>query len=74
MRQDSSSYVRIKDIEQETLIIWGDQDQLIPLESAYKFQEDLRSDTLVILKDVGHVPMEESPLESVASVIEFLKN
>jgi pimeloyl-ACP methyl ester carboxylesterase len=44
------------------------------VENAYKFQEDLQNDTLVILEKTGHTPMEESPLKSLEPVIDFLKN
>jgi pimeloyl-ACP methyl ester carboxylesterase len=71
---DSSSIPLIKDIKQRTLILWGEQDFLIPLKSAYRFQNDLPNDTLVILKNTGHVPMEENPKESLAVVLYFLKN
>ncbi len=52
------------------LIMWGEEDKLTPLENAYKFQEALANDTLVIFKGLGHVPMEESP-SSTARVAEF---
>ena len=39
---------------------------------AHRFHNDLPNDKLVILKNVGHVPMEESPKESLNAVIEFL--
>jgi pimeloyl-ACP methyl ester carboxylesterase len=64
----------IKTIKVPTLILWGDHDQLIPVASAYKFHEDLPNDTLVILKNLGHVPMEEDPKASIMSVKEFIKN
>lgn len=54
--------------------MWGEYDELIPLEMAHRFHNDLPNDTLVILENVGHVPMEESPNESLKAVIEFLKN
>lgn len=56
-----------------TMIIWGDQDFLLPLANAYKFQRDLPNDTLVVLKGIGHVPMEESPEKVVSLVNNFLK-
>jgi len=56
------------------LILWGEEDELIPYEMAYLFHDDIPNDTLVILKNVGHVPMEESPSESLKPVIEFLRN
>lgn len=73
MPLESSDYSRISSIQQPTLILWGDKDELISPESAYRFQEDLPNDTLVILKDVGHVPMEESPDESLEAVLNFLR-
>lgn len=56
-----------------TLIIWGSSDQLIPVANAYKFQRDLPMDSLVILKGVGHVPMEETPELVIPLIIEFIK-
>lgn len=63
----------IKTIKATTLVLWGDHDQLIPVASAYKFHEDLPSDTLVILKNLGHVPMEEDPKASLKAVKEFIE-
>ena len=71
---DTNSHKKIKLIAQRTLILWGEQDKLIPLKMAYQFHNDLANDTLIILKDVGHIPMEESPVQSLAPVISFLKN
>lgn len=72
MSTDKSAYHNIKNIQQPTLILWGTQDLLIPLENAYKFHEHLPNGTLVILDDIGHTPMEESPIESLEPVIGFL--
>jgi pimeloyl-ACP methyl ester carboxylesterase len=63
----------IKQIKVRTMVIWGDQDFLIPLANAYKFQRDLPNDTLVIMKDIGHVPMEESPAQVTLLVKNFLE-
>jgi len=74
VKSDTISHKKIKLINQRTLILWGEEDELIPSQMAYLFHNDLPNDTLVILKDVGHVPMEESPSESLRPVIKFLKN
>jgi pimeloyl-ACP methyl ester carboxylesterase len=71
--KDVNAYKKIKDIKQPTLILWGAEDFLIPEENAYQFQEDLPNATLVILKDTGHTPMEESPHKSLEPVLTFLK-
>lgn len=68
-----TAYTNIKNIQQPTLILWGANDLLIPVENAYKFQADLPNNTLVILDNTGHTPMEESPLESIKPVLHFLK-
>jgi pimeloyl-ACP methyl ester carboxylesterase len=69
-KQDTNLVKRVK---APTMIIWGDQDFLIPLENAYKFQRDLANDTLVVMKGIGHIPMEESPDKVVAAVNAFIK-
>jgi pimeloyl-ACP methyl ester carboxylesterase len=73
LKEDTSSVKLIKNIQQPTLILWGENDLLIPLTIALRFHNDLPNDTLIILKNVGHVPMEESPQESLAPLLEFLK-
>lgn len=72
-RRSNSNHESIKSITQPTLVLWGDKDLLIPQDNAHRFHEDLPNDTMVILKDVGHVPMEESPQESVKAVLFFLE-
>ena len=67
------SHHLISNISQPTLILWGDQDLLTPIENAKLFQKDIPNNTLVILKNTGHVPMEENPSESLEAVITFLK-
>ena len=72
--KQTDTYENLKNIPQPTLIIWGSEDLLIPVENAYQFKKYLPNSTLVILKDTGHTPMEESPLESLMPVMDFLKN
>ena len=67
--QDS---VKIRLVAVPTLIIWGDKDHLVPLRNAYLFHQTIRGSQLEILKDVGHVPMEESPGQVALTVEKFL--
>lgn len=46
-------------IEQPTLLIWGEEDKVIPLINGYKLYGSVVNSRLVILKDCGHVPQEE---------------
>ncbi|HKL40539.1 MAG TPA: alpha/beta hydrolase [Cryomorphaceae bacterium] len=74
VEKDTTATRRIPSIEIPTLVLWGSEDQLIPVESARRFHADLPNDTLVILPDLGHVPMEENPEKSFAALRAFLKD
>ena len=69
-----NKHASIKKIKQPTLIIWGSDDRLIPIENAYKFKNDISNSKLIVMQETGHVPMEEKPLESLKLVIDFLDN
>ena len=68
------THASIKKIKKPTLIIWGSDDQLIPVENAYKFNNDITNSKLIVMQQTGHVPMEEKPIESLKFVIDFLNN
>ena len=70
--KDSTAYLKIPQIKQRTLVLWGAKDRLIPVENAYKFHRDIPNSELVILKDLGHTPMEEDPNNSLKPVLSFL--
>jgi pimeloyl-ACP methyl ester carboxylesterase len=67
------TYQKISTLQMPTLILWGEEDKLIPVENAYRFQKDLPHDTMVILKNLGHVPMEEDPKTTTEVVSRFLR-
>ena len=46
-------------INQPTLIIWGEDDKVIPVDDGHKLHGSILHSRLVILKDCGHVPAEE---------------
>lgn len=56
-----------------TLILWGDKDTLIPPDSGEAARDAIKGSQLVIYKDIGHIPMEETPDASAADVKAFLK-
>lgn len=68
--QDQSALVQT--IQQPTLVIWGAQDRLIPPSIARRFEQDLPNGQLVMFAELGHVPHEEAPTETVAAVTKFL--
>ncbi len=62
----------LRGIETPTLLMWGERDQLIPVTNAADYLRALPHATLVRFADLGHVPHEESPAESLAPLQRFL--
>ncbi len=70
-------YSALKDLGEiyiPTLILWGENDLLIPLSSALEFSKKLPNDTLIVIHNCGHVPMEECPSETLKPVLNFISN
>jgi len=44
-----------------TLLIWGDRDRAVGLNSARELQRTLPQSSLIVLPGVGHIPFEEMP-------------
>jgi pimeloyl-ACP methyl ester carboxylesterase len=44
-----------------TLLIWGDRDRVVGLNSAHELQRKLQHSSLLVLPGVGHIPFEEMP-------------
>lgn len=61
-------------INQPTLIIWGDQDHVIPIRHGYKLHKEILNSRFVILKDCGHVPPEEKSEIFTQLVSEFCRD
>ena len=60
-------------LHQKTLIIWGENDELIPLEYGHLFSQKIMEDTLIVIENCGHVPMEEKYEETAIAINNFLK-
>ena len=63
----------IKNIKQETLIVWGKEDLGIDVASSYKMHELIKNSTLKIYEDCRHYPQIEKPKELAKEIIAFLK-
>jgi pimeloyl-ACP methyl ester carboxylesterase len=59
-------------IPNPTLILWGEEDRLIPVADAHRFASAIPDSTLRIYAGVGHIPMEEAPARSAADVRAFI--
>ncbi|HWN43547.1 MAG TPA: alpha/beta hydrolase [Thermoanaerobaculia bacterium] len=52
---------RFPQIDQETLIVWGDQDHILPPSNGRRLQRAIRNSRLEIFAGCGHLPHEEAP-------------
>ena len=64
---------RAKTISVPTLIIWGDQDRLIPPQISEQMHEDIAGSELARFAELGHVPHEEDPGATVNVTAAFLE-
>ena len=55
-----------------TLILWGEQDDLIPLENGERFHEAIQNSQFVTFPELGHVPQEEAAVATVNVAKAFL--
>lgn len=62
----------LRTIKCPTLIIWGENDNIIPLEEAFSIHRMIPDSKLRIIKECGHAPHEEQPQESAAVITAFL--
>lgn len=64
--------VDFEKLNMPVLIMWGEDDQWIPVANALKFKEVIPEAKLKIFEKTGHVPMEERPTETVREYLAFL--
>ena len=57
-----------------TLIIWGDEDKVIPIKIGQKLDAAIPCSKLTTIADTGHIPQEETPIPTVELIKDFLKN
>jgi pimeloyl-ACP methyl ester carboxylesterase len=59
-------------IKAPTLILWGEEDRLIPVAAAHAWAKAIPGSKLIVYPDTGHLPMEEEARESAGDVRAFL--
>jgi pimeloyl-ACP methyl ester carboxylesterase len=64
---------RLEQIGCPTLIVWGENDRLIPQVYGDTFHRLIANSKLVKLEDTGHMPMFEKPIEWCSVIREFLQ-
>jgi pimeloyl-ACP methyl ester carboxylesterase len=70
IQQISDTY---KDISVPTLILWGRQDKIVPLQIGQHLHKDIASSELIVIENCGHIPHEERPKDAVNAISRFLR-
>jgi pimeloyl-ACP methyl ester carboxylesterase len=62
---------KLSAINQPTLILWGESDQILGTGDAYKFKEAIAHSQLTWIQDCGHVPHLEQPQITAKHILDF---
>ena len=63
----------LRKIQAPTLLLWGEQDGMIPFANSAEYLKAIANVRLVSLPGIGHLPHEEDPVRSLVPVRAFLK-
>jgi pimeloyl-ACP methyl ester carboxylesterase len=63
---------RLPDVKQPTLIVWGEQDSILPVQDAHEYERLISDSRKVVMQDTGHVPMLERPSAFNEMLMDFL--
>ncbi|MBY6064476.1 alpha/beta fold hydrolase [Pseudidiomarina sediminum] len=64
---------RLSELQIPTLILWGAEDALIDVSSADVWHSAIQGSEMVVLEQVGHMPMLERPRQTADELQRFLK-
>ena len=70
---DEADAQRVKRLRLPVLLLWGGQDQLIPIAASDRFLADIPGSRRVVFPGLGHVPHQEDPQATVVPVLDFLR-
>lgn len=69
--RDKHAWKRFSSIAAPTLIIWGEEDPVLPVTMVVTFDREIENVRVIRLKDVGHIPMEEAVEEVSDRIVGF---
>ena len=71
VNEDLTKY--LKEINTETLIIWGERDTSTPLKDAYKMNKEIKDSGLIVFKGASHYAYLDYPYLTLNIIEAFLK-
>lgn len=64
----------IDSINIPTLILWGEEDRVIPVSNAKLFNNKIKNSEMIIYSNIGHLPMEENPDQVSKDIDQFFSS
>ncbi len=72
-RNEDANDGKLSGLTMPTLVIWGEQDKLLPLSLGERFAKEIPGAKLAIIPNSGHVPQVESPQKFNEVLLGFLE-
>jgi pimeloyl-ACP methyl ester carboxylesterase len=69
---DRGLHKRLHRVDTPTLIIWGENDRLVPVTYAQEFGDRIKGSRVEIIPECGHIPQAEQPEQTLRLVRDFL--
>jgi pimeloyl-ACP methyl ester carboxylesterase len=63
---------RVREITINTLVLTGDNDQVVETENSIRLAAELPNAELVLIEETGHLPNEENPREFALAIIRYI--
>lgn len=64
----------LQKVRQPVLLIWGEEDQIVPLRTGLRMRQDLSHSHFISIPDAGHQVIEEKPVEVIKGIEKWLAN
>ncbi|GAA0470626.1 alpha/beta hydrolase [Alkalibacillus silvisoli] len=72
-REGDLSQEALMEIDTPVLLIWGKEDEVVPLKKGERLHQDLPNSELVVYEQAGHLITDERPEEVYEQIVRFAK-
>ena len=70
---DTGLRTRLREADVPALVVWGEDDPILPRSTALRVLRDLRSARLVTIPNAGHAPMKDDPDRTAEAILRFVR-
>ncbi len=73
-REGDLPSTELRKIQTPTLLIWGEQDRVVPIQIGQRLHKDLPNSQFISYENTGHLLPEEKPEHIYEEIISFVAN